>query len=97
MDLVRNGNTRSMELLITATPIELDGQRLTLLILEDITELVHLRSLLPICARCKKIRDDQAYWHKLENYMTDHLQVDLTHGICPGCSEELLAELNTSP
>src|ERR1022692_3144602 len=50
------------------TPMELDGHRRVLLILEDITELLALREMLPICAGCKSIRDDQQYWEKLESY-----------------------------
>ncbi len=44
-----------------------------------------LRSLLPICAGCKKIRDDGGYWHQVEVYIRDHAGVQFTHGICPDC------------
>lgn len=54
--------------LVTASPSNYDGQRLVLLALEDISELLALRSLLPICANCKKIRDDQNYWQYVESY-----------------------------
>lgn len=53
-----------------------------------------LRGLLPICASCKKIRDDKGYWHQVETYMKDHAEVEFSHGICPECLAKLERELN---
>jgi hypothetical protein len=47
-----------------------------------------LSGLLPICATCKKIRDDQGYWQQLEIYIKDRSDADFTHGICPDCLKE---------
>ncbi|MFA6293919.1 MAG: response regulator, partial [Victivallales bacterium] len=47
-----------------------------------------LQGLLPICASCKKIRDDTGYWKKLENYITEHSEAVFSHGICPDCFEK---------
>jgi PAS domain S-box-containing protein len=44
-----------------------------------------LKGLLPICAWCKKIRDDQGYWKKVETYIREHSDASFTHGICPDC------------
>ncbi|MBI5775984.1 MAG: hypothetical protein HY444_01235 [Nitrospirae bacterium] len=44
-----------------------------------------LRDLLPMCASCKKIRDDKGYWSQVEEYLETHTQTMLTHGICPEC------------
>ena len=55
-------------------------------------ELNTLRGILPICASCKKIRDDQGYWHQVENYMRDHAEVEFSHGICPECFAKLYPE-----
>ncbi|MCK6627052.1 MAG: response regulator [Anaerolineae bacterium] len=44
-----------------------------------------LRGLLPICASCKKIRDDEGYWQQVEVYIRDHSEADFTHGLCPDC------------
>ena len=62
----------------------------------DITELKQtiarvktLGGLLPICANCKKIRDDKGYWNQLEGYIQDHSEAEFTHGICPECIEKL--------
>lgn len=57
--------------------------------LEDISELLALRSLLPICANCKKIRDDQNYWQDVESYFRKYLGLDFSHGICPQCASKL--------
>ena len=55
-----------------------------------------LSGLLPICASCKKIRDDRGYWNQLEHYITAHSNVDFTHGICPECAEDLYPERHKS-
>jgi phosphoserine phosphatase RsbU/P len=44
-----------------------------------------LNGLLPICSYCKAIRDDSDYWHRVEEYVTEHADVKFSHGICPKC------------
>ncbi len=48
-----------------------------------------LRGLIPICACCKKIRDDSGYWNSVESYIHSHADVEFTHGICPDCMKKL--------
>ncbi|MBN2657870.1 MAG: transporter substrate-binding domain-containing protein [Spirochaetales bacterium] len=48
-----------------------------------------LSGLVPICASCKKIRDDSGYWNQLEEYLIEHSDVSFSHGICPECAEKL--------
>jgi PAS domain S-box-containing protein len=48
-----------------------------------------LSGMLPICATCKKIRDDKGYWRQVESYIRDHSDVRFSHGICPECIKEL--------
>ena len=48
-----------------------------------------LSGLLPICASCKKIRDDQGYWNQIESYIRDHSNAEFSHGICPECARKL--------
>lgn len=48
-----------------------------------------LRGLLPICASCKKIRDDHGYWNQLETYIGAHSDAEFTHGLCPECARKL--------
>ncbi|MEW6304151.1 MAG: response regulator [Verrucomicrobiota bacterium] len=56
-------------------------------ILEFIDQIRELKRLLPICMYCKKIRDDQDYWHQVEAYLHDHTGTDFSHSICPECYE----------
>lgn len=51
-----------------------------------------LRGLLPICSRCKKIRDDQGFWEQVESYLEAHSQVTFSHGICPDCLDALYGD-----
>ena len=50
-----------------------------------------LSGLLPICAYCKRVRDDQDYWQQIEQYVGDHSQAEFSHGICPECLDVQLA------
>ncbi len=52
-----------------------------------------LRGLLPICASCKKIRDDKGYWNQLEAYILDNSDAQITHGICPDCMKKLYGDV----
>lgn len=53
------------------------------------SEVKMLSGLLPICASCKKIRDDKGYWNQIESYIQDHSEAEFTHGLCPECAEKL--------
>ncbi|MBN1933702.1 MAG: response regulator [Anaerolineae bacterium] len=59
---------------------------------EALAQVKTLRGLLPICANCKKVRDDQGYWQDVEVYVRDHSDVDFSHGICPDCFKQLYPE-----
>jgi hypothetical protein len=88
MTLQSGNQKRDIQLLVSTVPFKYENSSLTLLILEDISELIQLRGLLPICAWCKKIRDDKNYWQSVESYLNKHLDVDFTHGMCPDCLHE---------
>jgi hypothetical protein len=63
--------------------------------LQDALNRVNLLSgLLPICASCKKIRDDGDRWRHLEDYIGEHSEAEFTHGICPDCAKRLYPELH---
>jgi GAF domain-containing protein len=55
-------------------------------------ELQAFRGLVPICANCKSIRDDQNNWHPIEHYLVKHPVADFSHGICPECVKKLYPE-----
>ncbi len=52
---------------------------------DALTHVKKLQGMLPICANCKKVRDDDGYWQQIESYISDHSDVKITHGICPEC------------
>jgi PAS domain S-box-containing protein len=60
---------------------------------ETLAQVKTLSGLLPICTSCKQIRDDQGYWHQLENYLRDHSDTEFTHGICPDCARKLYPQI----
>jgi hypothetical protein len=55
-------------------------------------EVRTLRGVLPICAHCKRIRDDAQAWHRLEAYITQHTHAVFSHGVCPECLKEHYGE-----
>ncbi len=59
---------------------------------DAITEIKTLKGLIPICANCKKIRDDKGYWNILESYIQKHSDASFSHGMCPECSDKLYGE-----
>jgi hypothetical protein len=59
-----------------------------------LSEVKALSGMLPICASCKRIRDDKGYWNHLESYIRDHSEAEFSHGICPDCVEKLYPEFN---
>ena len=56
---------------------------------ESLANIKTLNGLLPICAGCKKIRDDKGYWNQIETYVSNHSQAVFTHGLCPVCIQRL--------
>ncbi|MCA9428678.1 MAG: DUF4118 domain-containing protein [Candidatus Omnitrophica bacterium] len=61
-----------------------------------LAELKVLEGLVPICAACKSIRDENNQWHVLEAYITDHTNAQFTHGLCPKCTKKILEEAGLS-
>ncbi|MCD4674915.1 MAG: response regulator [Desulfobacula sp.] len=55
-------------------------------------EIKILRGLLPMCSKCKKIRDDKGFWKRVDSYIEENSQITFTHGICPDCLTELYGE-----
>jgi GAF domain-containing protein len=57
-----------------------------------LAEIRTLRGILPMCASCKKIRDDKGYWNQIESYIRKHSDAEFSHGICPDCVKKLYPE-----
>ncbi|MCF7809777.1 PAS domain-containing protein [bacterium] len=60
---------------------------------QAISKIRILSGLVPICANCKKIRDDKGYWNQIEKYISEHSDAVFSHGICPDCAQKLYPEL----
>ena len=71
---------------------ELERERLRLN--QALDHVKVLRGILPICARCKKIRDDTGYWRQVEHYVSEHSGAEFTHSICPECVQVLYPEFS---
>ncbi|MBN1621679.1 MAG: response regulator [Endomicrobiales bacterium] len=56
---------------------------------DALVKIKTLSGLVPICAVCKKIRDDKGFWNQLESYIQDHSSAEFSHGICPDCQKKL--------
>ncbi len=72
-----------------ARQAEEEKEKLILELQNTIRKVKTLSGMLPICASCKKIRDDKGYWNQIESYIRDHSEVEFSHGICPECVKKL--------
>ena len=91
-----NVGPHSLVILKDITPkieAEQEQQRLIVELREALDEVKKLSGLLPICAHCKKIRDDKGYWQQIESYLQQHSEAQFSHGICPDCLEKLYPEV----
>ena len=70
-----------------------ERERLIAQLENALQEIKRLSGLLPICAGCKRIRDDEGNWHQIEEYIASHSEADFTHGICPECARRLYPEV----
>jgi len=71
---------------------EMERERLIHELQEALAKVKKLSGFLPICASCKKIRNDQGYWTQIEAYIRDHSEAEFSHGICPECARKLYPE-----
>jgi phosphoserine phosphatase RsbU/P len=60
---------------------------------QALDQIKTLRGIVPICAWCKKIRDDQGYWNQVEVYVQHHTEAQFSHGLCPDCIKKMYPEL----
>ncbi|MFC1745809.1 hypothetical protein ACFL35_17585 [Candidatus Riflebacteria bacterium] len=86
--------TKNLELeIIKRKGIEVHKEKLISELKDALTNVKTLKGLLPICAGCKKIRDDKGYWNQIETYIGEHTDVDFSHGMCPDCMQEHYPEI----
>lgn len=73
--------------------IEAEREKLIEELRTALDNVKQLSGLLPICASCKKIRDDNGYWNQIESYIRDHSEAEFSHGLCPDCAKKLYPEV----
>jgi PAS domain S-box-containing protein len=73
--------------------IEADRDKLISKLQDALSRIKTLRGIIPICSRCKKIRDDKGYWNQIESYIRDHSDAEFSHSICPECARILYPDL----
>lgn len=71
---------------------EIERERLIAKLKKAVDDIETLSGLVPICASCKKIRDDKGYWNRIESYIQKHSKARFSHGLCPDCSEQLYGD-----
>lgn len=72
---------------------ENERERLIAELQEALAKVKTLSGLLPICAACKKIRDDNGYWNQIEEFIQSHSEAEFTHSFCPDCMQHLYPEV----
>ena len=83
----RNQELKRLNAQLSATKKDIENTNKELnLALDNVKQL---SGMLPICASCKKIRNDKGYWEQIETYIRDHSEAQFSHGICPECVENL--------
>jgi hypothetical protein len=88
--IMMNTERFERDLLSAESALKVNVQRLE----SALTEVKTLRGMLPICASCKKIRDDHGEWVQMEVYVRDRTEADFSHGICPECMKKLYPEFS---
>jgi len=91
-DYLFKGET-SATAIIRTIRYAIERQRLMTELRMALDHIKQLQGMLPICSVCKNIRDDKGYWNRIESYLSEHAEVEFTHGICPDCAKKLYPEL----
>lgn len=85
--------TFDSDTLARAIRYAIERQHLLVRLEKSSKEIRVLKGLLPICAACKKIRDEGGAWRQMESYIRDHSEAEFSHGLCPVCAENAYEEL----
>jgi len=82
-----------IEMALHKYAMEQERQELVERLQNALAEVDQLRGLMPVCAWCRRVRDDKGYWDNLEGYLERHLQTTYTHGICQDCEAKMEARI----
>ena len=83
----------AVEIALYMAKMEAEREQLMTELQEALAKVKTLSGLLPICASCKKIRNDKGYWQAIEGYIGEHSEAEFTHGICPDCVKKLYPDI----
>jgi len=95
IELIRDEKKIDIYALITTSPFSFQDRPVVLLVIEDISEIVELYRIIPICYICGKVRDDRESWMKIEAYFKHNWDIDFSHGLCPDCYKIQTAKLKS--
>ncbi len=84
----------TLEMAFYKAGMESERKALMCKLQEALDEIKTLSGIIPICASCKKIRNDAGYWEAVEQYIEQHSDAQFSHGVCPECTSKLYPELN---
>ena len=95
--VIENGNIRASVTtfrdITEQKQAEREKEKLIFDLQEALATIKTLHGILPICASCKKIRDDKGYWKQIESYVSEHSEAEFSHGYCPECEKKALEEV----
>jgi hypothetical protein len=94
LEIVTDSGIEKVYLSIIVSPFEYEQKQYALMQFENITELMQLRKIIPICSGCKKIRNDTEYWQNIEYYFHKYLDLDFSHSLCPDCADKIYPEID---
>lgn len=90
---LNQANERLQEEIEERKQVEQQREKLIAELQEALSKVKTMSGLLPICANCKRIRDDQGYWSQVEAYISQHSDAAFSHGICPDCLRKLYPDI----
>jgi PAS domain S-box-containing protein len=85
---LQNSNKRLREEVAQRIRVQTEREKLITELQDAMSSIKTLRGLIPICASCKKVRNDDGYWQQVEVYVRDHSEADFSHGLCPECAKK---------
>lgn len=94
MKIQQGNDVSDVWMIVSTSPLNYKDEKFVLLAIEDITEIIELKRLLPICSNCSKIRNDEQYWESVSDYFKKHEGFEFTHSVCPECARKLYPDFN---
>ena len=85
LEFSRGLEVRKLKVLVTASPLPDPSQKLALLLVDHLPEISALKTVVPICMKCKKIKDEEYSWTEVNDYLRQRAGMFLAHGLCPDC------------